>query len=193
MNTEESNVTPEADLAALEQRAIDGEPVTPEELTNARERVTLAGLFRKGQAARQEAAERLAAAERQQEAKNAAAALLAENNDLAERATAEILASVSALVSAVSERNSAIEEAARILERAGLPVPDDSIPNILDVAGIDLNNFVRWGHGMELQSITVAGISHAPARASQRVQRALSEAVQAVDLGHAVEVKERPR
>jgi len=72
-------------------------------------------------------------------------------------------------------------------------VPDDTLPNILDVAGIDINNFVRWGHGMELQSITVAGVSHSPARASQIVERALIEAVLAVDLERVVEVKERPR
>jgi hypothetical protein len=187
MSTEQTT-NPEADLAALEQRAIDGEPVTPEELAHARERVNLDGLARKGREARQEAEERQAAAERRERAKQAAAALVVGIDERTERAVVDITASIVALISAASDRNQVITEAAGIFDRAGLPVPNDQQTNILEVPGLDHENYVRSSYG-EVKWIHVAGVTYRPIPVATKVRDALTEAIRAANLGRTVEIK----
>ncbi|WP_350352260.1 hypothetical protein ABS642_03445 [Microbacterium sp. A8/3-1] len=83
----------------------------------------------------------------------------------------------------------AIEKAARILDRAGLPSPDYSLRDVLDVPGIDRENIASWGHGMQLHYVMSAGVSHSPVPIGQQVEKALAEAVRAVSIGRAVEIK----
>ncbi|WP_285364100.1 hypothetical protein [Microbacterium sp. LMC-P-041] len=179
----------EADLAALEQRAIDGEPVTPEELAHARERATLAGLARKGQAARQEAAERQAAHERREQGKREAAALLANIDSETDAAAAAVIAAVETLAAAVAERNRVVEEAAHVLDRVGLPSPNYSHLDPFDVPNLDREYFVSWGHGMQLNKVTVAGESHHPVAVASKVVQTMGRAVQTVSLGRKVEIQ----
>ena len=53
---------------------------------------------------------------------------------------------------------------------------------------IDRDNYVSWGHGMELRHVMIAGRTYAPSSELSVVTSALSVAVHAAGLGHRMEI-----
>jgi hypothetical protein len=170
-----TDVTPEAaeaDLARLEQAVVEGEAVTPEDLTKARERITFAQLVARGKAARAEAARRREAEQLREETKRRIAGRLAEREGSdADAAYREAVTALTKLVAAVRDDAQIITEAAREFDRAGVNGPNnDWTPS----EGFDRENYPHYSFG-RLLALTSHGKQYTLQNPAHRVMEAVSE------------------
>lgn len=144
-------------LVQLENAAMAGEPVTPAELVEARERVTLSGLIAKGAAARAEEKRRAKDEVLRETAKAEAAELFGGHEGDCLAAYDAAFAAVENLVAVIERGNARIGEAAGILKRGGVPV---RYASGLYAEGVDMANYAAMEDGGTASSVTVDGMGH---------------------------------
>lgn len=177
-------------LADLERAAMEGEVVTPTELAEARERVTLASLWRKGQDARAQRAKHAREAEGAAAAKTAVSDLLREDESAVDHAARAVEAAIAALLEAVDERNARLSKAAGLYRSAGIPAPSPRQADPHDVEGLDTEFYAWFEDGMELRFIRAGGRSHNVIDRRRATIDALEAALQAQQLGRRIEIKD---
>lgn len=190
--TEHDEVAAAQALADLERAAMEGEAVTPTQLAEARERVTLAGLWRKGQEARAERARRKQEDEARAEAKAAVSELLSGSDGPAAAiaiATAQVFASVAALRDAAAAHNDRLAKAAAIYRSADVKQARHNQYDPLDVDGLDHDFYARFADGAQLVLVREGGRTHAVVDTVQVVREGIEAALQAQQLGRRIEIK----
>lgn len=166
----ETTLTPTEKLEEFERAAIAGDPVTPAELMEARERVTLAELAAKGAAARADAEQQVLAGQVRDAAKAEATNLLAGHDNDALDAYNAAVSALNRLIAVVGSGNARIAQAALILRQGGVAARswDGSFPDDLDEA-----NHAAMLQGDEVAFVTVDGQAHAPEDAALWVAAAV--------------------
>lgn len=172
----ESTLTPEEELAALEQTAIDGGDVTPAQMTEAREKISLFKLAAKGIADRLEL-KRQKEADQLRAKTKAEVALVFTAGDYVDPLVAydEAVAALSRLADVVKRNNTMIEEASNQLSRGGVTpffrwgtMPED----------IDRANFASIDQGNDVVYVTLGGVAYTSENASIWVRAAVQDAAQ---------------
>lgn len=158
--------TAEEALAALEQLAVDGEPVTAAQLAEAREQVTLGGLIRRGIEGRAEQKRQKAAVAAMAKAKTDAAATL---SPVAQRAVldaqAAVVAALVALQGAVNVYNGNQRTVAETFVASDLPFLLTSFPDQV-AADFDEKNHILYSAAPANSSagaptaVVVDGVAH---------------------------------
>ena len=189
-NTPIDEATAQQALTDLEQAAIDGEPVTPAQLAEARERVTLAGLWRKGQEIRAERAKRKEHEAARAQAKQEAARILANERAELEAAEEALEAAITRLSAAVEAHNNDIQEAARLFKDASIPHAVTWAPqaDLLDVPGLDRDNHTMYTPGFAIGHLTVDGKRHHSWDTRTTLHDALTKAVSAQHIARTVSI-----
>lgn len=176
--------TAQAQLNALEAAAVNGEPVAAAQLAEARERVTLAGLWAKGKAMREAARQRREAEERRAAAKVQVAEMLKDNAAARDGAAQNVIQAVAALIAVIAENNAEVAEASAIFARAGVVNPSPwGREDPMDVPDIDRDNYAWIEQGMRLTSVQAGGISYPVWRTNDVVGEVLTKAIHDNDLG----------
>jgi hypothetical protein len=154
----DSTLTPEEELAALEQAAMDGDAVTPAQMAEAREKIGIFKLVAKGVAMRAE-----------QKRKKDALALQAKTKvDVGLVFTAgeyvdplvaydKAVAALNYLADTIERNAEILVEASDDLRRGGVLVYSNwaAMPD-----GIDRANFSTVGQGNEVMNVTLAGVAY---------------------------------
>ncbi|KQR23172.1 hypothetical protein [Microbacterium sp. Leaf151] len=176
-------------LHELEQAAIDGHPVTPAEIAEARERVTLSGLVARGRAQRAEARAAEARRDAQVEAKAEAARIAAGVADL-DAAASTIATALGSFLDAVDAHNGVVRTIRQVFDGAGLPTPEVwGQSDLYAVVGLDHRNHARVTDGDELRWVTVDGQTLPVLDRRSRLVEALGAAVLKLGLGRAVKIE----
>ena len=172
--TPEPEITPEqaeAELAQLEQAAIDGSDVTVEQLTAAKERISLLRLIKKGVDERAAAKAAQAAVDLRAKTKtDVAAKFAARGNTNPTVAYQRAVAALEALVTAIESNNSLLTDTAEEYSRGGV-VPlswDQQRPE-----GFDSRNYAAVAQGNDVPYVIVDGETYRKENAAQWAQVAL--------------------
>ncbi|TFC78155.1 hypothetical protein E3O45_05950 [Cryobacterium sp. TMS1-20-1] len=172
----ESTFTPEEELAALEQAAMDGEAVTPTQMAEAREKISLFKLAAKGVTMRLEQKRKKDALALQAKTK-VDVGLMFTAGDYVDPLVAydEAVAALSRLADVVKRNNTLIAEASRALSLGGVTrfanwaaMPED----------IDRANFASVGQGDDVAYVTLGGVAYTSENASLWVRAAVQDVAQ---------------
>lgn len=154
----DTTLTPEAELEKLEQDAVDGKPVTAEQLATARARIDLAALVGRGKEKRDRAAAEKAANKARADAKEAVSGMLDGASDELLDAYDQAVAALEGLYTAHSTYQGKIQEAGSTLTRAGVPSrgwTHEPIPEHYDP-----KFSAGWAQGGIVSAVTVEGTPH---------------------------------
>lgn len=157
-DTDSAELTPEAELEKLEQDAIDGKPVTAEQLATARARIDLAALIGRGKEKRDQAAAEKAAYQARAEAKQAVSGMLDGAPDALLGAYDRAVAALEGLLAAHESYQQKIQAAGQTLSTAKVPSRGwnhEPIPEHYDPKFT-----ASWAQGGVVAGVTVDGVKH---------------------------------
>lgn len=168
--------TPEEELEALEQIAIDGGDVTPTQMAEAREKISLAGLIAKGVAMRAEAKRRKEAEEAKASAKLKAAKFFDEaSTPSLESIHATARAALDKFLRQLDEHNALVARAGQILDSARVVHPNQGLVNPHDEPGFDLAFHVRQD-GDRYSAVCVNGVTRPTVHTGSEFQKLIHDA-----------------
>jgi len=172
----DSTLTPEEELTALEHAAMDGTEVTPTQMADARERISLAGLIAKGAAMRTEQKRKKDAAALQAKTKTDVAKVFTEGeyeNPLVAYDAA--VAALNHLADVIKRNSELVDEASDDLSRGGVvkynnwaAMPDD----------IDQDNHASVAQGNDVHYVVLGGVAYRKENASLWVRAAVQTVAQ---------------
>lgn len=168
-------LSPEAELEKLEQDAVDGKPVTAEQLANARAAIDLAALVSRGNAKREAAEAEEVAAKARADAKNAVSGLLDGAPEELLHAFDQAVTGLEGLYAAHEAYRSRIQDAgqklsdARVPERgwAHEPIPEHYDPKFS----------AAWDQGGVVRAVTVNGTTHSAGPIDEWIRQAIYPAL----------------